>query len=151
MTRISLVLLVFLISCSHPAVKTTYNVTDWMAVVPTNVITWDAGIGWVKLVEFKDSVMKTWKLNSNGDTIWAITHVSDTAFLLRTADPKLPVIDSVTGKPRMDNGQEVFYLSWSNPLVVPKDVVKVIMRIPTRFIPGMYSAIPQVSDTVKKK
>jgi hypothetical protein len=134
------VLCYFLIFKKNPSErKTTYQVTDWFAEVPTNISTWDGNGQWVRMVVFKDSVGKKWEVK-DGDSVWTKSIISDTFYLLRTADQLAPLRDSA-GNPKLDQitHQPYFYITFRNPQAIPKDVVFPLYPIPSRFLPLLYT------------
>jgi hypothetical protein len=141
------VILLAIFSCnskSKPG-KTTYAVTDWQATVPQNIRTWDAASGWVKMVVYSDSVQYKDDTAGDGTITRKKTVVSDTFYLLRTADKNLPLKDSA-GIQKIDPGtkQPLYYLSWNNAAIVSKDVIHPEIPIPIKFLPQLYNSIPQV-------
>lgn len=135
-------------SSSHK--KTTYSITDWVATMPTNIQTMDAASGWVRMVIYKDSVQYKEDTASNGDVTKKKSVVSDTFYFVRTADLSCPYKDS-TGKQINDPNthQPIYFASWRNAGVIPKDVVKPEFPIPAQYLPRMLAAIPQPDTTYR--
>lgn len=132
--------------------RATSTVTDWSAAVPSNLSTFDCQIGWVKMVIYRDSVEYVPDTASNGDITKRRTTVTDTFYLLRSVDKKLPQLDSA-GRPVLDPVTHLpyFYASWDNPIRASKEFIAPIKRIPDAILPQMYSAIPKPrSDTIHR-
>lgn len=148
---LGIVFVTILFSCSNSdSKKTTYSITDWMVTMPTNFITMDGGNGWAKMVIYSDSIQYKEDTASNGDVTKHRSIVSDTFYMIRTADMAFPYKDS-TGKQMIDpsSHQPIYWLSWRNQSVIPKNVVKPQFVIPKEYLPSMYSAIPH--DTTAPK
>lgn len=123
--------------------RAKYQYSDWTAGVPVSLETFDCSVVWVKMVIYSDSIVTRWKLNSDGDTVWLKpTPTTDTFYLVRAADVEYPVKDS-SGKQEIDSRSKlpVFYLSWRNAQVIPKDYVDLRKPIPANNLPRMFAFI----------